>query len=151
VSTVPERAVALARSVIGAPYLGDGETWGGKGYDWLAKVFAGSSVPPGVTSGYNFYNNALSEIEFGKGLDCSGLIFWSYNKAFGAAQYQTRLNPIYYENAGPQCSDENSRRVISDPLPGDLLCFDRNGDGAVDHVALYAGGDERIGISNPAG
>ncbi|MBT9162676.1 MAG: hypothetical protein DDT27_01238 [Dehalococcoidia bacterium] len=32
--TLAEKAVELVRQVVNAPYLGDGETWGGKGWNW---------------------------------------------------------------------------------------------------------------------
>lgn len=138
ISTLETRAVDLARSVIGAPYLGNGFTFGGKGYDWNSKLFVESPV---IKTGYNFYNSALKQRGFGAGLDCSGLIMWSYNKAFGANEYLNR-NSIYYEGADGQYRN-NSQPISENQLrQGDLLFFDWDGNGNQDHVAMYIGGDD---------
>ena len=34
-----EDAAAQAEQLVGAPYLGDGDTWGGKGWDWKKNIF----------------------------------------------------------------------------------------------------------------
>jgi hypothetical protein len=137
------RAVELARTVVGAPYLGDGFTWGGKGWD-PTPIPGAFVISERIKTGYEFWNNKLKKNDFGEGLDCSGLVFWSYNKAFGATRYQDELtpNPVHYENANGQCSGSNSSPVSeADLQAGDLLCFDHNRDGRMDHVALYIGGN----------
>ncbi len=93
------------------------------------------------------------EIEY---LDCSGLIFWSYNKAYGATKYQDRSNPVYYEgatnqfqpNADPQLNDFTVSVSESELLPGDALFFDWNKNGRMDHVAMYVGSYTYSGIIN---
>lgn len=152
---LPDKAVSLAKDVLGAPYLGDGKTWGGKGEDcsvWgTGKRFVSSSE---IISNYNYWHNAYRwDSHIGKclaggtGVDCSGLSFWSYNLAyFGSSLLTTKEyndRPLVYIKAHEQCGDGNSIGINKEDLrPGDLLCFDEeNNDGIIDHVAMYAGGD----------
>jgi len=129
---IPKEA-ELAKQVIGADYL-----WGAKGWE-----------------GGRFLD--ASEIE---DLDCSGLVFWSYNKAYGATEYQPCVkkdgmvefpNPIAFEGANNQYHYNVEAIAKEDLLPGDLLFFDADKrtpkgewieygqDGRVDHVAMYVG------------
>jgi 6-phosphogluconolactonase (cycloisomerase 2 family)/cell wall-associated NlpC family hydrolase len=102
------------------------------------------------------------------GMDCSGLVMWSYNTAVNAtglaqapgspaAGTDAKLLPIWYEGAGAQCSASQSTLIANDILdsnghtktnyqhpldlrPGDLLCFHySNGTPGVNHVAMYLG------------
>ena len=68
------RAVENARSVLEAPYL-----WGGKGF-----CFRGMRIaePAQILGGYWYWDPANQRLEQGRGLDCSGLILWAYNKAW---------------------------------------------------------------------
>ena len=116
-------AVYLAKQVFGTPYI-----WGKKGYYY--------------SSPYYYFNNP-GEIQI-RGLDCSGLIFWVYNRAnFGgdALTYQQWENrPLYYYYADGQYWA--STRITKNQLqPGDFLYFDEYpiGDGKMDHTALYVG------------
>jgi parallel beta-helix repeat protein len=132
--TLPERAAALARSVIGADYV-----WGAKGWENGRFLDAG-------------------EIH---AVDCSGLVFWSYNKASGATEYQPCFekdgmvefpNPIAFEGANNQYHYNVEAVAKEELLAGDLLFFDADirtpegelidhgQDGRVDHVAMYVGG-----------
>jgi cell wall-associated NlpC family hydrolase len=138
-------AAQLAKSVVGAPYLGDGSTFGGKGYDWNSRLFVG---PDQIKSGYNYYNNVDKKIEFGAGLDCAGLIFWAYNKAFGATQYLSLSNPIYYEGADGQYAFNSKPISKADLQPGDLLFFSNDGGKSMHHVAMYVGGDDAVEAAN---
>ncbi len=130
-----DKAVKLAKKTIGAPYL-----WGGKGFDLNERRF----VKPNEIKkkGYNYWNPLLKEIDFGIGIDCSGLIFWSYNRAyFGGKpltveEYENRL--IKWEGADGQY--RNNVYVINkeELRSGDLLFFDEEyNDGDMDHVAMY--------------
>jgi len=123
----------IAKEVIEADYL-----WGGKGYDFKDGKFVDSHTIK--LDGYYYYNPYQKEIDFGKGLDCSGLVFWSYNKAFGAIKYLDPSNPIQYEGADGQWRFNVEKNIEeSDLKPGDLLFFDWEEDGYIDHVAMYVG------------
>jgi cell wall-associated NlpC family hydrolase len=78
-------------------------------------------------------------VAFGKGLDCSGLSFWTYNKAAGANKLIDASNPIYEEGASGQWTDNEKLEQISkgDLKRGDLL-FLIEGGGAK-HVIMYVG------------
>lgn len=111
-------AAELAKAVIGKNYLTQ-----------LYNVFTkgwkdGKFVEPG-------------EVEY---LDCSGLVFWSYNKAYGAEKYLGKRNPVTYDGADGQYQNNFKVTVSEDELlPGDVLFFDWDGDGHMDHVAMYVG------------
>jgi hypothetical protein len=130
-------AAELSKEVVGAPYLGDGTTWGGKGWDEVESEFVD---PAGIIEGYHYWNNALGKVAEGAGLDCSGLVYWAYNKASGAVGPDDAL--VYYKNADGQYQ-YNSSPVTEDELePGDLMFLDHQGDGRMDHVAMFVGGHE---------
>jgi chitodextrinase len=131
---LPKRAVELAGLVKGAPYYqkkGESST---KGY-------------VREKEGYYFFTS--EEVKNGypgkkPGLDCSGLSFWSYNKAYyGDAYEKDRDNfPIYYEGANGQYKYNVSKISKEELEPGDLLFFDEYpvGDNVMNHVAMYIGG-----------
>jgi probable HAF family extracellular repeat protein len=149
--TLPEAAADLAKQVIGAPYLGDGETWGGKGYDYHLHYFI---EPDKVkTAGYWYWNNntcvikstnechscAAGNCEIGTngtiGLDCSGLIYWSYNRAyFQSTPPGTTSKPFAYEGVSGQRSNYSINAPVSesDLHAGDLLFTEG-------HVMMYTG------------
>jgi cell wall-associated NlpC family hydrolase len=167
--TLPITAVELAKAVIGAPYLGDGNFWGGKGKVCGEHRFV---APKEITTtGYIYWHNhpcvsrctskcyvdeccardtvrtcvkgkcEIAEIG-AKGLDCSGLIFWSYNRAyFGnrtltADEYETR--PLYYEGANSQFRANCVEIRKEDLRPGDLLFYSGKKD-KMTHVMMYTG------------
>jgi len=129
------QAADLARSVVGGPY-----GWGGKGWDWEAEKYVEPQVIQNGTE-YPYYILAEKKVVLARGVDCAGLVYWSYDKAAGSTKYYG--NPVYYENALTQCSDVQSDAVAnaSDLRPGDILCFSYNGP-SVDHVAMYVGGSD---------
>jgi cell wall-associated NlpC family hydrolase len=146
-------AAALAKSVVGAPYLGDGITWGGKGWD-PAKKFVSSTE---IKDGYNYYDNReeYKKYRWGQGLDCSGLVFWSYNKAYGATTYQysnseDSLNPVHWEGATKQYKYNFDITVNNkeDLLPGDVLFFGDAATQSMYHVAMYVGNYPYTGTIN---
>lgn len=150
--TLSEKAADLAKLVINAPYLGDGVTFGGKGWDYNLGGFVAPSAIK--TDGYHFWNNALNSglggVGFGAGLDCSGLIMWAYNRSFNPAtsfldNFVTKegANEQYYRNTEPIIGLE--------PESGDAIFFDWGKwhedtqlwdgikDEHIDHVAMYVG------------
>lgn len=136
----PDRATELAKTVVGADYL-----WGGKGWDFRASKFVEAQQ---IRDGYFYWNpkktwdatqkKYIGGIDFGRGLDCSGLILWSYNKANSATTM--RGGPIKYEGADGQYRYCTLPVDETDLAPGDLLFFDKDNDGKMDHVAMYVGG-----------
>ena len=144
-----ERAAELAISLTdaGTPY-----TWGAKGWDYASDSYVNRSV---LDSGYTYcgYDKVLGKCSFpaGRGTDCSGLVMWSYNKAFGATDYKPVTNPIAYENADGQCVHNADAIEPSTRRAGDLMCFDLDAAAAgFDHIAMYVGGDDVANASSPA-
>lgn len=133
------RAAELAKQVVNADYLGDGDTFGGKGWNMNEQRFVTAQE---VFSGYDFWNNKLKKIDFGDGLDCSGLIMWSYNAANNPVLPNTK-NVILMEGADGQYRNnvESASVVQSELQPGDLLFFSTDGtpESFKDHVAMYVG------------
>ncbi|TKJ32893.1 MAG: hypothetical protein CEE38_21980 [Planctomycetes bacterium B3_Pla] len=135
VPTLPIEA-ELATEVIGVSYLGDGWTWGGKGYDCCLQRFGSSDEIR--TSGYCYYDGRIDRCNTDEatGLDCSGLIFWAYNRAHCGDEKLTGEDfanlPLLYEGARGQ-RDYNTEPITKGELEsGDLLFFDG-------HVAMYIG------------
>jgi cell wall-associated NlpC family hydrolase len=165
--TLGEKAAELAKAVIGAPYLGDGSTWGGKGWEYAEQRYV---EPAEIKTGYRFWNNNINvrKQDFGAGLDCSGLILWSYNKAAGANDYVPTPDtpcsiPICYENADGQFRS-NTQVVSGNIQPGDLLFFNfskagynpqclnqKNTIKCATHVAMYVGGNDVVEAPSPGG
>jgi len=120
--TLSEKAAELAKQVIGRDYLlsqGDPSTKGLNGNRFVE----------------------ASEIEH---LDCSGLIFWAYNKASGVVNYQIEspsYNAVHYQSADGQfhCNCSSAPIQQSELIAGDFLFFDWQGDGHIDHVEMYVG------------
>ena len=148
--TLGERAAELAVQVIGAPYLGDGKTWGGKGYEWNHSTGSwrgGKFVEPDeIMNGYWYWNNKEGKVMLGRGLDCSGLSFWAFNKAAGATKLIDSSNPICSDRASKQWKDKAKFEQISTKIPtvsdlesGYLLFIDANSNGLADHVGMYVG------------
>jgi len=148
--TLSERAAELAIDIIGVPYLGDGETWGAKGWDPKTRSFVSADD---IRAGYNYYKLSTDTIEFGAGVDCSGLVFWAYNRAYFGDRALPKLpwlplvkseyrdRPISWEGAGGQIA-HNAKRLdkettIAELLPGDLL-FIKPKKG-IGHIAIYTG------------
>ena len=169
-------ASELARKLIGAKYCH------GKGWNWTVTVDDSKIVkatrkggrfltPDEIKNGYYFVwcekknEKSVEHREKGYGLDCAGLVYWSYNKAWGAKYYSPYdknsylstigyeypghvlyFNPIVFEGAHNLWAYNTFLgRNISWSLlsPGDVLFFDsiRHGrqDGIIDHVAMYVG------------
>lgn len=118
----PIQAAQLAKKIIGTLYK-----WGKQGW-YTAKLY------------YYFYTpSQIKEQE----VDCSGLIFWSYNRAYygekGLKTSEWEKRPLYWFYA--QCQYYgNTREIGKEELKqGDLIFFDEYpvGDDIMDHVAMY--------------
>ena len=97
-----------------------------------------------LTTGYNYWNpNKLPDpgVAFGTGLDCSGLIYWAYNRAAGSTKFPGY--PINQEGASGQ-KQSNTTPISENQLqPGDLLFFQKTAtDATITHVAMYVGGSD---------
>jgi len=149
-------AAGLAKNVIGANYL-----FGGKGFCYSDMEFL---EPEEIFKEYTYWNPDIVHNDTGSGLDCSGLSFWSYNKAYGATSFQEEsppYNPIHYQSADGQYRFNTIRVNEGELIPGDLLFFDSSRlgfypEGGVDHVAMYIGNYDyhggKIGpVEYPAG
>ena len=129
-------AAGLAKNVIEANYL-----WGGKGFCYTKMEFL---EPEEIFEEYTYWNEEISANDTGSGLDCAGLSFWSYNKAYGATNYieiSPPYNPIHYDGADGQYRFNTISVNEGELIPGDLLFFDWNNDGYKDHLAMYVGLD----------
>mgnify|MGYP001592955808 FL=1 len=137
VKTLEQAAVDLAKEVVNALYLGDGKTWGGKGWDSIQSVYVAQNE---IFNGYNYWNNATSvkTIQFGAGLDCSGLVMWAYNRAFNPLKYYLQ-NAMRYESADGQYKNNSEVITENNLQAGDLLFMDKDNNGKADHVAMYVG------------
>ena len=146
VNTAATSPAALAMQVVGGDYQS-----GAKGWDWSVSNFVDSGSILRLGYHWNFANRFESD----NVLDCSGLVFWSYNKAAGATTYQSTANRVYYEGADGQYRYNSVPISESQLLPGDLLFFHFEGPtGFVSHVAMYVGccgpnGADVISASSP--
>lgn len=144
-------------AVVGAPYL-----WGGKGWDFSEGKFVESND---IFGGYTYWDPDTNSRNVGSGLDCSGLVYWSFNKAAGMQNNPINVPNsclIYYEGASGQWSD--TRRLIQlggptdipaerDLEPGDLLFLQNTetSTSGVDHVGMYVGDGEVVHAKGPEG
>ncbi|MCB9810656.1 MAG: C40 family peptidase [Candidatus Nomurabacteria bacterium] len=142
-----EQAAALARQLVNhtEAYL-----WGGKGWDYDLGEF---TTPERILSGYTYFNPDTGNKDTGIGVDCSGLITWAFNRSYNAiAGFNS--NFIKYVNADGLYRDYQSSPINEAELrPGDTLIFDWEGDGYMDHVAMYvgdSGGYDVVNAGNPA-
>ena len=133
--SLPTKAVSLAKQVVNAPYLGDGKTYGGKGWDPLQNLYVSSGE---IFDGYNYWNNKLRRNAFGAGLDCSGLVQWAFNRSFDPSKSLLH-NAIRYDGADGQYKNNSEAITENDLMPGDLLFLDKGYDNRLDHVAMYVG------------
>lgn len=131
------KAANLAKELIYQPYL-----WGGKGWDYNQSLFAAANA---IKTGYHYYNSNIKSIDIGIGVDCSGLVMWSYNRSFDPLKPFIE-NFVSYEGANGQYLNNTESINEVNLQPGDLMFFDfvdRNGnpnqDGFIDHVAMYVG------------
>ncbi len=168
-------------------YVGGFYGSGGKGFDYSGSAVAGDTSsnnacefgqgiapcyikPTSIDSRYEYFDSNPGHsggLAFDFGMDCSGLVLWSFNTAVGATIQRpdgspapAKELPIWYEGAPAQCSTSQSTFLVNDVLdpstgqpkagyqhplglrPGDLLCFHySNGRPGVNHVAMYLGNE----------
>ncbi|MCK9351173.1 MAG: NosD domain-containing protein [Candidatus Paceibacterota bacterium] len=136
---IGQAASDLAKLVVDGQYLGDGNTWGGKGWDPNQAKYV---TPSEIFAGYHFWNNAISvrAIDFGAGVDCSGLVQWSFNRSFDPNKSLLK-NVIRYDNADGQFRNNSVPLTELELRPGDLLFLDKNLNGVRDHVGMFVGGN----------
>lgn len=133
---IRNQAANIAKTVVGGQYL-----WGGKGWSWTSpKEYV--SAQKILNDGYYYYRAAEEpHIVWGKGLDCSGLVYWSYSRAAGTTKYPGY--PISQEGAQGQRDSNTTPINESDLQPGDLLFFSDSATGTnITHVAIYVGGSD---------
>ena len=130
--SVNGKVIAFALNQIGKPYCNDGDSCSSTnratyGSDWT--LAGGSALQPGP--GY--------ERRFGPdAYDCSGLIVAAYMSLgidIGA----------YYSDLQYRTFSPVPRSGIS---PGDLLFYDRDNNGRIDHVSLYIGDNKMMHASS---
>lgn len=139
-----EQAAALARQLVNRP---DAYLWGGKGWDYDLGEF---TSPARILSGYTYFDPNSSSKKTGVGLDCSGLITWAFNRAYDATAGFAK-NFVQYVNADGMYRDQQSDPVAeADIRPGDTITFDWDGDGRMDHVAMYVGESGGYDVVNAA-
>jgi hypothetical protein len=111
--------VAFAVRYVGYPYV-----WGGEWYE---------PGPPGYCCGYQPIG----------GFDCSGLTWWVMRTA---GEGWDNTPPREYrgwelpQRSSAQMAAVGGRVRWDELRPGDLLFYDGDGDGTVDHVDTYIGG-----------
>jgi len=163
--TLQEKAVELAKTVVGAPYQ-----LGAKGYNLSGNqpAYDGRYVEAEEIKKNGYHWDWDDYSIKSAGIDCSGLIFWSYNKAAGVTKYLDPNNPTHpsdqwekdidpdrkftYNNIPGQISKEPP--TANDLQTGDLLFIlvhsKPPGIGYM-HVGMYAGNGEVIHSSGEGG
>lgn len=122
-----QRVVAWGARYVGYPYI-----WGA---EW------GESTPAGYCCGWQPQG----------GFDCSGLTWWVMKRANGGwdntppRDYEGWNLP---ERSSSQIASAGARVRWRDIRPGDLLLYDGDGDGTVDHVNTYIGNGWAIDASS---
>ena len=144
--SLPMKAVGLAVELVHYPYL-----WGGKGWDFNQNMFVPVTT---VQAGYHFYNPDLKKVDFGSGVDCSGLVMWSYDRSYNST-LAFRDNMVSYEGAGGQYQNNSQEVPESDLMPGDLMFFKKSKtDNTISHVAMYVGmnsdGNDVVEAASPS-
>ena len=78
------------------------------------------------------------KFDIGKGLDCSGLITWAYDRSYDPTKVPSE-NYLDIANANTQYLTQTDPLGAVDPVPGDVMFFDNDSDTDIDHVAMYVG------------
>ena len=146
IKKLTDKAVELAKELINEPYL-----WGGKGWEYDQKLF----VSPGVIkTGYRYWNSDDSTVSVGIGVDCSGLVLWAYDRSFDPSKNRFN-NFLVGAGADEQYrpANKNTEPIEESELqPGDVMFFDWDSNGYIDHVAMYvgeSGGYDVVNAENP--
>lgn len=118
----------------GARYAGFPYVWGGEwGLEKSPSALGGQPVP---------------------GFDCSGLVWWTMRANDGGAWKVHPPRPYAGWRLPQRTSADMSRYgtlTYKRLLPGDLMFYDGNGDGTVDHVDVYIGNGYALDSSNTPG
>jgi len=69
-----------------------------------------------------------------KGFDCSGFVMYCYKNYYN----------ISLPHGATMQSKKGKEVAKEDIQVGDIICFDRNGDGTMEHSALYVGNDTYV-------
>jgi len=88
------------------------------------------------------------------GFDCSGLVWWAMRANDGGAWKVHPPRPYAGWRLPQRTSADMSRYgtlTYKRLLPGDLMFYDGNGDGTVDHVDVYIGNGYALDSSNTPG
>lgn len=103
-----------------------------------------------LVSKLGYVEGRNNDSEFGRwyGLNnnpyCAMAVSWAYvgvgSKAFAAAKGRYAYCPFIYNDAR---AGENGLALVRDPLPGDLVLFNWDGDWDADHVGLFEGWKDR--------
>ncbi|MEK7547248.1 MAG: NlpC/P60 family protein [Patescibacteria group bacterium] len=126
------KAANLAKKLVNSVYL-----YGGKGWDYDSNTFVNSDV---IKTGYNYWDLASNTAKFGVGVDCSGLIMWAFDRSFDPNK--SRLsNFVKAEGADEQFRQNTTSTTETQLKPGDVMFFDFDSNGFIDHVAMYVGGN----------
>jgi parallel beta-helix repeat protein len=147
---LPPKPWELAIDLIGADY-----SWGGQGWSW--NPVGGWAWSGGkwlsaeeIKAGYYHYQDPDGRgplpgaVIHAYGVDCSGMVTWAYNKAYGSSvvpeTLTNPLNPIYHSADAVYLRYYGTSQISKEELqPGDLLFFDTDLPKTVDHVAMYVG------------
>ena len=151
--TLGEKAAALARQLIDQP---DAYELGARGWDYENEVFVS---PEEIYTGYRYRNGLTKQVVFGPGIDCSGLIYWAFNKSNDP--FDAYTNYVADLTAHGMFGNQQSDPVLEGDLgSGDTLSFDWGKydpitntwdgvkDGHIDHVAMYVSGNEEYDVVN---
>lgn len=125
------KAAMLAKELMNTLYL-----YGGKGWDYNLSKFVAANT---IKTGYTFWNQQIGNLDFGSGVDCSGLIMWAYDRSFDPNKSRFE-NFMKVEGADAQYHYNTTPTTELELQPGDVMFFDNvPKDGFIDHVAMYVG------------
>lgn len=124
------KAANLAKELVYQPYL-----WGGKGWDYNQDLFVSAYA---IKTGYNYYNPDIKSVDIGIGVDCSGLVMWVYNRSFDPLKSRFN-NFVKAEGADEQYRYNTAVTTELELKPGDVMFFDWDANGFMDHIAMYVG------------
>lgn len=74
------------------------------------------------------------------GFDCSGFVMYCYQTYYG----------IYLPHGATSQSYKGYEVSASEIQVGDIICFDKNGDGTMEHSALYVGNNKYVHAQSSA-
>ena len=135
------KAASLAKQVVNHP---EAYLWSGKGWDYNLNEFV---TPANLLSGYTYKKDTT-----GIGVDCSGLVMWTYNRSFDKNKPAFN-NFVRAPNADEQYRYNTTPIGESQLQPGDVMFFDfdsTDGSNHIDHTAMYVGESGGYDVVNAA-